>query len=128
VHAKIEMSGTHESDSTARDTDPLLRPGRGHSPSYGLQNESAEGERSLESEKTSFQNICHPGERVFRVATCCLIACLASLLVGMALGFSSATLVELKNETSTNITQLHSNLFAVRKLVPYSHASLYLCS
>ena len=87
------MSGTRESEYTARDTDPLLRPGRGHSPAYGLQNESEEGERSLESGKTSLQSICHPGERVFRVATCCLIACLASLLVGMALGFSSATIV-----------------------------------
>ena len=115
VHANIniEMSGARESDSAARDTDPLLRPGRGHSPAYGLQNESAEGERSLESEKTSFQSICHPNERVFRVATCCLIACLASLLVGMALGFSSATLVELDNSTSTHTNNVTSNLFAV---------------
>ena len=120
----IQMSGTRESEYTARDTDPLLRPGRGHSPAYGLQNESEEGERSLESGKTSFQSICHPGERVFRVATCCLIACLASLLVGMALGFSSATLVELQNTTSTEIDNTTSNLFAVSRLVPHSHTQL----
>jgi len=118
------MSGTRESEYTARDTDPLLRPGRGHSPAYGLQNESEEGERSLESGKTSFQSICHPGERVFRVATCCLIACLASLLVGMALGFSSATLVELQNTTSTEIDNTTQNLFAVSRLVTHYHAQL----
>ena len=60
--AKIQMSGTHESEYTARDTDPLLRPGRGHSPAYGLQNRSEEGERSLESGKTSIQSVFHARE------------------------------------------------------------------
>ena len=106
------MSGIRESDSTAsyRDTDPLLGPDREHFPAYVQQDE---GESSLEfDQQTSIQSVLHARERLFRVATCCLIACLASLLVGMALGFSSATLVELDN-SSTHTTNVTSNLFAV---------------
>ena len=107
------MSGIRESHSTAsyRDTDPLLGPDREHFPAYVQQDE---GESSLEfDQQTSIQSVLHARERLFRVATCCLIACLASLLVGMALGFSSATLVELDNSTSTHTTNVTSNLFAV---------------
>ena len=110
------MSGIRESDSTAsyRDTDPLLGPDRERVPAYVQQDE---GESSLEfDQQTSIQSVLHARERVFRAATCCLIACLASLLVGMALGFSSATLVELDSSSSTDMTQVTSNLFAVSKL------------
>jgi len=105
------------SEIAARDIDPLLGPGRERFPTYVQQDE---GEGSLQfGEKNSIQSVLHARERVFRVATCCLIACLVSLLVGMALGFSSATLLELNNATSTEINQVTSNLFAVSNLVPH---------
>jgi len=118
------MSEIRESDFTARDTDPLLRPGRERFPA--LCGQQDEGEGSLEfDEKNSIQSVLHARERVFRVATCCLIACLASLLVGMALGFSSATLVELQNTPSTKLDSTTSNLFAVSRLVTHSHALVF---
>jgi len=118
------MSEIRESDFTARETDPLLSSSEERFPAlYGQQDE---GEGSLEfDEKNSIQSVLHARERVFRVATCCLVACLASLLVGMALGFSSATLVELKETPSTKLDNTTStNLFAVSRLVTHSHAQL----
>ena len=121
------MSVIQESDTTARDTAPLLGPGRERFPAYVQQDD---GENSLEfDQQTSIQSVLHARERVFRVATCCLIACLASLLVGMAIGFSSAAIVELDSSTSTHTTNVTSNLFAVSnstlsKFVPHSHGIL----
>ena len=62
-------------------------------------------------------------ERVWVVARCALIACLASVVVGMNGGFNSPALVELENENLTTKTQyisktsgLHS-LFGVSRMV-----------
>ena len=98
------MSGTNFHD---QDTDPLIRAGQKRSPAYGLQGESEESEIRFESGRSSIYDILQGRERVFRVAVCCLTVCLASLLSGIGLGFSSATILEL---TNTNITPSHQNL------------------
>jgi len=110
---QAKMSGTK-----FQDTDPLIRAGQKRSPAdYGLQGESEETERSFESGSSSFRDILKGRERVFQVAVCCLTVCLASLLSGMGLGFSSATILELTNKTITQhsqiLTKTEQSLFAV---------------
>lgn len=108
------MSGTKFQD---RDTDPLVRAGQRRSPAYGLQGESEESEISFESGRSSIHDILKGRERVFRVAVCCLTVCLASLLSGVGLGFSSATILELNNASITpsyqNLSSTEQSLFAV---------------
>ena len=110
------MSGTREC-SGDRDIDPLLKPGVGNSSStYGLLNCSStlsgESETKLDSKRGWIRNVFHNPVLVVR---CCLVACLASLLTGMALGYSSATFLELADADSvgTSLTSTQSSLFAV---------------
>ena len=114
------MSGTREC-SGDRDIDPLLKPGVGNSSStYGLVNCSSsitlsgESETKLDSKRGWIRNVFHIPEPVVR---CCLVACLAPLLTGMALGYSSATFLELAdaNSVGTSLTSTQSSLFAVSR-------------
>ena len=79
--------------SRARDTDSLLHPGQGHSPSYGINEESSEGSGKGSAEVKI--SIFHIKERVWTVAVFSLIACLGSVVIGMMLGYSTNTLSEL---------------------------------
>ena len=79
--------------SRDRKTDSLLHPGRGHTPSYGINEEednSTEGE--VDEGKVS---VLHSTDRIWTVAVFSLIACLGSVVIGMCLGYSTNTLAEL---------------------------------
>ena len=112
------MLGTREY-SGDRDNDLLLNGG-GHSSTYGLVNCSSslalseESQTRLESKRSWIHNAFRIREPVVR---CCLIACLASLLTGMSLGFSSATFLELDDISSvgTSLTATQRSLFAVSR-------------
>ena len=78
---------------SSRVTDSLLHPGKGHSPSYGINEEGSESSEAGKSEvKVS---IFHIKERVWTIALFSLIACLGSVVIGMLLGYSTNTLSEL---------------------------------
>ena len=79
-----------ESNDRDRDTDSLLRPGRGHSPSHGINEEE-----SLETRDGAGISVLHVKERIWTVAAFSIIACLGSFMVGMMLGYSTNTLSEL---------------------------------
>ena len=75
-----------------------LLPGTGYSPDYGI-NVSADGDSITSSERSSTpavtqstQGVPKKKTRVWVVAMCALIACLASLVNGLMLSFSSSTL------------------------------------
>lgn len=80
----------HSRDRDA-DSDPLLTPRSGSS-SYGIQDASGSGSSDG---KGILDSIMHSKERIWAVAFNVLIACIGSLLVGVMLGFSSETIVEL---------------------------------
>ena len=98
--------------STRSSTDELF-PGKGYSPDYGI-NDSTEGtdgavsSRSIMSNSTQpplVQSSSHGGhkkDKVWVVAMCALIACTASLVIGLMLGFSSPTLNKLDLETGAH--------------------------
>lgn len=77
------MSRSRDSNRSTNVSDSLL-PGTGHTPTYGL-NESTE-------EYTEGKS------RWFVVAVCALSACIASLVTGMSLSFSSILINELADE------------------------------
>ncbi len=84
----------------SRDSDALL-PGKGHSASYGI-NESTDLEGSCidssgKSAPSVIQSIFNPssGERVWAVAMCSIIACIAAIVNGIVIGYSSPTLSQL---------------------------------
>lgn len=107
----------------SQDSDALL-PGKGHSPSYGINESSDLTTSSLGSSgKTApsiIQSIVHPGkgERVWVVAMCSLVACLAAMINGIMIGYSSPTLSILTNKTIQPPNeyfedgQIESSLFA----------------
>ena len=94
-----------------------LTAGAGSHPSYGIQEDSAsmstsettQARRPHEDKTTAAASMLRSDsrgggkERVWSVAWCCLTACVVSIVSGMMLGYSSATLVEL--EASTNPAQ-----------------------
>lgn len=84
-----------EKKGLSRNTDSLLHPGRGHSPSYGLNDDSIEDE-SVEDGGVRL-DILHSRERIWTMAVFSLIACNGSLLIGMSLGYSTNTLAELSD-------------------------------
>lgn len=88
------MSKSAKSSLKGKDrvTDSLLHPGRGHSPSYGINEESKE-----EDSNTNAVAITHSKERIWTVALFSLIACVGSLIVGVFLGYSTNTLSELSD-------------------------------
>ena len=103
-------------------SDSLL-PGRGYTPDYGI-NQSISPSNSWEaSEKmpcpssiiTAIRSACS-SERVW-MAAMSLIACLASLVSGMMLGFSSPALTQLQFNVSAedriNPTDIRYSLFGV---------------
>ena len=84
-----------------RTTDSLLHPGRGHTPSYGITDSSDEKEEKAGPGETGEGGVTvairHAQERVWTVAVFSLIACLASVVIGMSLGYSTNTLSELSD-------------------------------
>lgn len=117
-------------DRNFRASDSLL-PGAGYSPDYGI-NQSISASGSLEaSEKmprpsaigSAFKS--PSSDRVWVVAMCSLIACLASVVNGMMLGFSSPALTQLQfnvsDEYRINATDIKYSLFGVSLycILPY---------
>ena len=112
----------------ALNDDPLL-PEKGHSSSYGLKESKecdvmASDARTIsksQSKSDSPPPEPHSAlskERVWTVAACALIACLASLVnVGMMLGFSSPALKQLQfnisEEFQISDTDVKYSLFGV---------------
>ena len=86
-------------------TDELC-PGKGYTPDYGI-NQSTEYNDQTAAYSKSTQSSAgpalaqssshgdHKNDKVWVVAMCALIACLASLVIGLMLGFTSPTLDEL---------------------------------
>ena len=113
---------TDKGDYQASDS---LLPGRGYTPDYGI-NQSVTPSNSWEaSEKmprpsaiNSAMRSAGSGERVWKVAMCSLIACLASLVNGMMLGFSSPALTQLQfnvtAEDRIKPSDIKYSLFGVR--------------
>ena len=92
--------------SCSSESDALL-PGTGYAPDYGID-QSLETSGGLEaSEKTPCPSVVQSAmesprnERVWAVVMCSLIACLASLVNGLMLSFSSATLDKLNSTTDS---------------------------
>lgn len=86
------------SENEQRDTDPLLHPGAGLSPSHGINEGNGnypEPITRIRARKSNLASIRLGSERIWSVAVFSLIACMASFLVGMMLGYSSLTILEL---------------------------------
>lgn len=90
-------------DSRSTEHDALL-PGTGYSPDFGI-NESNDGHDFGSSGGAVPPSVVQSShstsnkDRVWVVAMCALIACLASLVNGLMLGFTSPTLDKLSNVT-----------------------------
>lgn len=86
----------HASDS--------LLPGHGHTPDYGINQSSDSCEMSENTLRPSaiktMINCCSGDEQWRKVAMCSMIACLASVVSGMVLGFSSPALTQLQSNVS----------------------------
>lgn len=82
-------------NSSVVSTDSLL--GKGHTPNYGL-NDSDSSYRSRRSRSEYPDN----PERWHVVALCVLSTCLASMVAGMSLSFSSIIINELNATSNTN--------------------------
>lgn len=115
-------------DHTFHASDSLLAR-NGYTPDYGI-NQSITATGSFEaSEKVPRPSAIrtaissHGSERIWVVAMCSLIACLASLANGMMLGFSSPALNQLQYNVSAeyliNDTDIKYSLFGVGVLVIY---------
>ena len=80
-----------------RNSGDALLPGTGYSPDYGI-NDSVDDDGMTVSEKSSSPPVVQSSQggtkrdRIWAVAMCALIACLASLVNGLMLSFSSPTL------------------------------------
>ena len=74
----------------ADSSDSLLGPRKGASPAYGINEDSEES--STEAQKSGIiDSVRHGKERYWIVAVYALIACLASVLIGLMLGYTSDT-------------------------------------
>ena len=93
-----------------RATDSLLHPGRGHTPSYGLNEDVQDSE---EGSKGPLVSLRHTKERVWTVAIFSLIACIGSFLIGMFQGYSTNTLDELSYIHSMYGIEHKSNLASI---------------
>ncbi len=104
----VTASGLFMSTSLSLSTSISTRTMESRSTQYGSVVLSANF-KSLEKERDE--------ERVWPVAVCSFIACLASLLCGLMLSFSSPTLAELAEEPNPNrrilANQTAGSLFAV---------------
>ena len=111
-------------------SDSLL-PGQGYTPDYGINQSVSPSNSSEAAERmprpsaiNSVMRSAGSGERVqvwvrvWREAMCSLIACLASLVNGMMLGFSSPALTQLQfsvtAEDRINPSDIKYSLFGVR--------------
>ena len=109
-----------------RTTDSLLHPGRGHTPSHGIN----EDDDSVEDDRKGLMNVSvkHAGDRVWTVATFTLIACLGSVVIGMSLGYSTNTLAELSEDSSVYVvsnSSIEASLFGVRALLCHLAVKIY---
>ena len=77
-------------------SDALLKPGRGHTPSYGID------------DSKSYENRDSP-DRWFVVAMCAFTACLASTIAGMSLSFSSIIINELSTSPIDEAWEVESD-------------------
>ena len=97
----IAVMSNRDSKSTERDA---LLPGTGYSPDFGI-NESNDSHDFGSSGSAVPPSVAQSSrstskkDRVWVVAMCALIACLASLVNGLMLGFTSPTLDKLSNVT-----------------------------
>ena len=89
------MDRTHPTKTSTTSSDSLL-PGHGHSPNYGIGDDS--GEEYLINRSKSRDN-SNP-QRWHMVALCALTACITSVFGGMSLSFSSIITDELANNTN----------------------------
>lgn len=102
--------------SLSASSDQLLPSpgGAGHVPNYGMRGEEMTSSGITSSTRTTVSILPDTAkennkERIWVVARCALIACLASLVGGMNAGFSSPTLHELQDPLLTTPAQLFSN-------------------
>ncbi len=121
------MTDSRDRDSLFSQGSEALMPGKGHSPSYGINDSSDLSGASIDSSgKTTtsvIQNIVNPStnERVWMVAMCSLIACIAAMVNGVVIGYSSPTLSYLSSEDVKNKhplwyidqSSVYTSLFAV---------------
>ena len=100
-------------------TDELF-PGKGYIPDYGI-NESTEYDDHVAAYSKSTQSSStvplaqssshasgHKNDKVWVVAMCALIACLASLVIGLMLGFTSPTLDILDSLPKSDVHHIES--------------------
>ena len=83
------------SKSSDHNTRLLLSPGKGRARSYGSTHAAVNASVSTISSSSLGDDA--EGGRVWIMACFSLIACLSALLTGMTVGYSSATLIELKS-------------------------------
>ena len=93
-------------------TDDLF-PGKGYTPDYGI-NESTECDVAVSSKSTQSSSLptlvqSKKTDKVWVVAMCALIACLASLVIGLMLGFSSPTLDILDSKPNDSVYHIESS-------------------
>lgn len=87
---------------------------------YGARDQSESTPKDLEGRVVGLQG----KERVWVVARCALIACLASVVVGMNGGFNSPALVELQNSSLTTPSQHFSNTSKLPSLFGVSRMTM----
>ena len=119
---------TRRETNLSQDSDALL-PGKGHSPSYGINDSADLQGSSIETSGRTAPSVIQAitssgssGERVWVVAMCSLIACLASMINGMVIGYSSPTLSILTSDSQNNWEKfqrgdIYSSLFGVSILL-----------
>lgn len=121
------MSDSRSRDSLLSQGSEALLPGKGHSPSYGINDSADLNGASLDSSgktaTSAIQSIVNPSnrERVWVVAMCSLIACIAAMINGVVIGYSSPTLSYLASDDTKRLHPDHfiplnstyASLFAV---------------
>ena len=117
-------------------SDSLLT-GRGYTPDYGINQSISPNNSWEESEKVPRPSAINTAikfagsERVWVVAMCSLIACLASLVNGMMLGFSSPALTQLQFNVSEvdriKDTDIRYSLFGVCVMLSTLQTHTVIC-
>lgn len=93
VTLKLSVAEMNE-DCNPPDSEALLL-GSGCISNYGSNDGDLLKDKKLADTNGSDSIVSSKHERVWAVAACSLIACLASLMIGMIVGFSSPTLTQL---------------------------------
>ena len=119
-----ENAATMADNGEYHASDSLL-PGHGYTPDYGI-NQSISSSNSCEMSENTLRpsaiktmiNCCSGDEQWWKVAMCSVIACLASVVSGMVLGFSSPALTQLQFNVSVDDwisdNDVRYSLFGVR--------------